>query len=82
VCSQLGIDRVSSSQSADLSKNRLMKLAIYLFGGKYGRIGFIVSIKKLRKMNVAMFSLLLKCINLRVIYLHGISLAFEKTTKA
>lgn len=58
-----------------------MKLVIYLFGGKYGRIGFIVSIKKLRKMNVVMFSLLLKCINLRVIYLYGIFLVFEKIIK-
>lgn len=58
-----------------------MKLVIYLFGGKYGWIGFIVSIKKLRKMNVVMFSLLLKCINLRVIYLYGIFLVFEKIIK-
>lgn len=40
---------VSYSQSGDLSKNRLMKLAIYLFGGKCCWVGFIVSIKKLRK---------------------------------
>lgn len=78
MCLLLGIDWVSYSQSGDLSKNRLTKLAIYLFGGKYGRVGFIVSIKKLRKMNVAIFSLLLKCVSLRVIYLHGISLAFKK----
>lgn len=32
-------------------------------------------------MNMVMFSLLLKCISLRVIYLHGISLAFEKNKK-
>lgn len=40
---------VSYSQSGDLSKNRLMKLAIYLFGVKCGRVGFVVSIEKLRK---------------------------------
>lgn len=37
---------VSYSQSGDLSKNRLSKLGICLFGGKYGRVDFILSIKE------------------------------------
>lgn len=37
---------VSYSQSGDLSKNRLRKLGICLFGGKYGRVDFILSIKE------------------------------------
>lgn len=39
---------VSYSQSGDLSKNRL-KLGICLFGGKYGRVDFILSIKEPKK---------------------------------
>lgn len=37
---------VSYSQSGDLSKNRLRKQGICLFGGKYVRVDFILSIKE------------------------------------